>query len=202
MSVDFKLPEDHPFSLLIPLVEEGKIDPWSIDIANLAQLYIEQIRNMELLDMRIPANALSAATFLFKKKLEILFPKPKIHRQRLTLKELVQMYDESQTEPIDEPKEQQNTPKISKERKKHTLTKERHRSLMKKRKIPLHRSILKDVIEHLKATINQKPKLYFSEIVEQDKASVQFTALMFIQYDKHADIYQKEHYGDIIIEKL
>jgi len=117
MSVDFKLPEDHPFSLLIPLVEEGKIDPWSIDIANLAQLYIEQIRNMELLDMRIPANALSAATFLFKKKLEILFPKPKIHRQRLTLKELVQMYDESQTEPIDEPKNNKTHQKYQKKEK-------------------------------------------------------------------------------------
>jgi len=197
--MEFKLPEDHPFSLLIPLVEEGKIDPWSIDIANLAQLYIEQIRNMELLDMRIPANALSAATFLFKKKLEILFPKPKIQRQRLTLKELVKMYDESQDQPLESKEDQ--TPKMPKERKKYTISHQRKHPFVKKRKIPLHKSILKDVIEHLKTTIGERPKFYFSEIIEKDKAIVQFTALMFIQYDRYADIYQEEHYGDIIIEK-
>ncbi|GAB6077591.1 segregation/condensation protein A [Hydrogenobaculum acidophilum] len=200
--MEFKLPEDHPFSLLIPLVEDGKIDPWSIDIASLAQLYIEQIRSMELLDMRIPANALSAATFLFKKKLEILFPKPKIHRQRITLKELVQMYDESQEQPSEAIQEQPSDVKPLKEKKKYTLTKERKYNFVKRRKIPLHKSILKDVIEHIKTTVEQKPKFYFSEIMEKDKATVQFTALMFIQYDKYADIYQKEHYGDIVIERV
>ena len=197
--MEFRLPEDHPFSLLIPLVEEGKIDPWSIDIANLAQLYIEQIRNMELLDMRIPANALSAATFLFKKKLEILFPKPKVQRQRMTLKELVQMYDESQDQPAHE--EEVQLPTSPKERKKYTLTKQRQKGF-RKRKIPLHRSILKDVIEHLKITADNRKRFYFSEIIEKDKATVQFTALMFLQYDKYIDIHQKEHYGDIIIEKI
>jgi segregation and condensation protein A len=197
MLEELKLPEDHPFSLLLDLVEEGKIDPWSIDIANLAQLYIEKIKNMEFQDMRIPANALSAATFLFKKKLEILFPKPKIHRQRLTLKELVQMYDESQPED----KKEDPTPAFTKERKKYTITKERKKTFTRKRIIPLHKSILKDVLEELKTTLEERKKVYFSDILIEDKAKVQFTALMFIQYDKYAEVYQENHYGDILIKK-
>ncbi len=195
--MEFKLPEDHPFSLLIPLVEEGKLDPWSVDIANLAQIYMDQIKTMELLDMRIPASALSAATFLFKKKMEVIFPKPKIQRQKMSLKEIIDMYDESQ------PQEQVQ---VLSEKEKSTIKKAytykpRKKTFTKKRKIPLHRSILKDIIEHFKSTLEQKKGFYFSEVLEKDKACVQFTALMFIQYDKHANIYQKEHYGDIYIEK-
>lgn len=196
--MEFNIPQEHPFSVILPLVEEGKLDPWSIDIENLANLYIEQIKTMELLDMRIPANVLSAATFLFKKKLAILFPKPKIQRHRVTLKELVEMFDESQQQEsvIEDIK---SKPKI--ERKK-SITKKVYAKRLKKRKIPLHKSSLKDTISHLKYIIEQKKKLNFSEIMEKDKAFTQFTALMFIQYDKYANIHQETYYGDIFIEKV
>lgn len=58
--------EEHPFAIAYRLVEEGKLDPWNVDIAQLANLYIQEIRKMELLDLRVPARALSAAVFLLK----------------------------------------------------------------------------------------------------------------------------------------
>lgn len=197
--MEFNIPQEHPFSVILPLVEEGKIDPWSIDIASLANLYIEQIKNMEFLDMRIPANALAAATFLFKKKMEILFPKPKIQRQRITLKELVDMFDQTQNqEPIQEP--------APEEPKKIERTKPRtkiiRKTLTKKRKIPLHRSILKDVISDFRNILENQKKIYFSNILQKDKSHVQFIALMFIQYDKYAEVYQEKPFGDILIEKI
>lgn len=197
--MEFNIPEDHPFSVLIPLVEEGKIDPWSIDIASLANIYIEQIKNMEFLDMRIPANALAAATFLFKKKLEILFPKPKIHRQRITLKELVEMFDQTQNQD-QEPQNIEEPPKKDIERPK--ISRIVKKSFTKKRKIPLHRSILKDVILNIQDTLNKSKRIYLSSILEKDKAHVQFTALMFLQYDKYANVYQEKPFGDILVEKI
>lgn len=197
--MEFNIPEEHPFSVILPLVEEGKIDPWSIDIASLANLYIEQIKTMEFLDMRIPANALSAATFLFKKKMEILFPKPKIQRQRVTLKELVDMFDQTQNqEPAQEPSQEE--PKKIERAKSHS--KVIRKPLNKKRKIPLHRSILKDIISDVKNILEDNKKIYFSHILQKDKSHIQFTALMFLQYDKYADIHQEKPFGDILIKKI
>jgi segregation and condensation protein A len=62
--------EEHPFAIAYRLVEEGKLDPWNVDIAQLANLYIQEIRKMELLDLRVPARALSVAVFLLKKQVE------------------------------------------------------------------------------------------------------------------------------------
>ena len=87
--------EEHPFAIAYRLVEEGKLDHWNVDIAQLANLYIQEIRKMELLDLRVPARALSAAVFLLKKQMEVLFPEPKKKRERkYTLQELVQMFEE------------------------------------------------------------------------------------------------------------
>jgi condensin subunit ScpA len=36
--------EEHPFAIAYRLVEEGKLDPWNVDIAQLANLYIQEIR--------------------------------------------------------------------------------------------------------------------------------------------------------------
>jgi len=91
--------EEHPFAIAYRLVEEGKLDPWNVDIAQLANLYIQEIRRMELLDLRVPARALSAAVFLLKKQVEVLFPEPKKKRERkYTLEEIVQMFEEESGE--------------------------------------------------------------------------------------------------------
>jgi len=72
----FHFEEEHPFSLVIPLIEEGKLNPWEVDIVELANLYLEELWKRETLDLRIPARAIVAAAFLLKKKVEVLFPKP------------------------------------------------------------------------------------------------------------------------------
>jgi segregation and condensation protein A len=65
--------EEHPFAIAYRLVEEGKLDPWN--------------------------RALSAAVFLLKKQVEVLFPEPKKKRERkYTLEEIVQMFEEESGE--------------------------------------------------------------------------------------------------------
>jgi len=97
----FAFSEDHPFALVVPLIEEGKLDPWKVDIVELANLYIEELRRRETLDLRVPARAVVAASFLLRKKVEVLFPKPERKARRrkdYTLEEIVEMFEEESGE--------------------------------------------------------------------------------------------------------
>ncbi|MFN3263779.1 MAG: segregation/condensation protein A, partial [Aquificaceae bacterium] len=100
----WRFEEDHPFALAYRLVEEGRLDPWDVDISALARAYMEEIRRHELLDLRVPARAVLAASFLLKKQTEVLFPEPKQKRERkkLTLQEIVEQFESQQEEVAEE----------------------------------------------------------------------------------------------------
>jgi len=55
-------------TILIDLVKSNKMDPWDIDIVDLANNYWVKIQNMQRGDLRIPANAILAAAILLKLK--------------------------------------------------------------------------------------------------------------------------------------
>jgi len=55
-------------TILIDLIKSNKMDPWDIDIVELADLYLHKIQTMERADLRIPANAILASAILLKLK--------------------------------------------------------------------------------------------------------------------------------------
>ncbi|USS40497.1 segregation/condensation protein A [Thermococcus aggregans] len=61
-----------PIDILLQLVTMGKVDPWNIDIVDLTEKYIERIREMRDLDLRISARAILAASILLRMKTEAL----------------------------------------------------------------------------------------------------------------------------------
>ncbi len=54
--------------LLLELVESKRIDPWDIDIALMATEYVNAVRQMQLVDLRVPANIILAASILLRLK--------------------------------------------------------------------------------------------------------------------------------------
>lgn len=54
--------------ILIDLVKKEKLDPWNIDIALLAEKYVEKVREMKILELRVPANVILAASILLRLK--------------------------------------------------------------------------------------------------------------------------------------
>lgn len=58
--------------LLIELVEGNKLDPWDVDIAVIADKYVQAIRKMKVLDLHVPANIIFAASVLLRMKSELL----------------------------------------------------------------------------------------------------------------------------------
>ena len=55
-------------SILYELVSKERMDPWDIDVSNLAQEYIEMIRSLKEHDFRISGKVLLAAAILLKLK--------------------------------------------------------------------------------------------------------------------------------------
>ncbi|MEM2137696.1 MAG: ScpA family protein [Candidatus Anstonellaceae archaeon] len=58
--------------MLLDLVASKKLDPWNIDIVDVASGYIDKIKKMEMLDLRIPANLILAAAILIRFKSDAL----------------------------------------------------------------------------------------------------------------------------------
>ncbi|PIN84762.1 MAG: hypothetical protein COV47_05670 [Candidatus Diapherotrites archaeon CG11_big_fil_rev_8_21_14_0_20_37_9] len=59
-------------TILIELVKKEKMDPWAIDIAYLAERYLEKINSLSTNDLRLPANAILASALLLKFKSNVL----------------------------------------------------------------------------------------------------------------------------------
>ncbi|HIJ97834.1 TPA: segregation/condensation protein A [archaeon] len=58
--------------ILLDIVKSNELDPWDLDISKLTQTYIERIRKMKELDLRIPARIILAAAILLRMKSETL----------------------------------------------------------------------------------------------------------------------------------
>lgn len=58
--------------ILIDLVHKNELDPWNIDIIYVVDKYIEAVKGMKMLDLRVPANIILAASILLRLKSEML----------------------------------------------------------------------------------------------------------------------------------
>ncbi len=58
--------------LLVELVKKNKLDPWNVDIVDIVDKYIEAVKTLKIMDLRIPANIILAASILLRFKSEAL----------------------------------------------------------------------------------------------------------------------------------
>ncbi len=58
--------------MLLDLVASRQLDPWNIDIIEITGSYLERIKKMEMLDLRVPANLILAAAILIRFKSDAL----------------------------------------------------------------------------------------------------------------------------------
>jgi len=55
-------------NILFDIVKSNKMDPWDIDVAILAEKYLDRINSMEDVNLRIPANAILTSAILLRFK--------------------------------------------------------------------------------------------------------------------------------------
>lgn len=196
----WKFEEDHPFALAYRLVEEGKLDPWDVDISALAKAYMEEIKRLELLDLRVPARALLAASFLLKKQAQVLFPEPKQKRERkkITLEEIIEQFESQEENLVEE-----LTEKLEKVRKviKRSMPSTPRKKKKKEKKFPIHISKFEDALEELKEIFkNSKERIFFLYQLIAGKNLVPYLmALMVLYQDDLIDLEQDVPYGELRI---
>jgi len=59
-------------TILIDLVTSEKMDPWDIEVADLAEKYLKKVNDLENNNLRVPANAILACAILVKTKSKYL----------------------------------------------------------------------------------------------------------------------------------
>ena len=58
--------------MLLDLVVSEKLDPWNIDLVDIASKYLDRVRKLQKLDLRVPANLILAASILLRFKSDAL----------------------------------------------------------------------------------------------------------------------------------
>jgi segregation and condensation protein A len=193
--------EKNPFDIVLKLVINGEIKPWKVDIVELADKYLKEVKNMYIPDLRQAARVLSAAALLLKMKadaLELEKEEEKNHTTRNRVFGIKRFYT---IDEIAHVLKKYVAPVIEfKPKRKYTRRKPYIRKA-KKIEVPLFHATLEETIEILEKEFeNLHGYTTLSDINYPNKAQA-FVALLFLNYDKKINIYQEEEFGEIYIEK-
>ncbi|MDE1860399.1 MAG: segregation/condensation protein A [Candidatus Micrarchaeota archaeon] len=58
--------------ILIELVDKNQLNPWEIDLVYIIDRYVDTVKRMKVIDLRVPANIILAAAILLRLKSSIL----------------------------------------------------------------------------------------------------------------------------------
>ncbi|RMA97050.1 segregation/condensation protein A [Hydrogenothermus marinus] len=193
--------EKNPFDIVLKLVINGEIQPWKVDIVELADKYLAEVKNMYIPDLRQASKVLQAAALLLKMKADALElgkeeEKEKIKRKRIFGIKRFYTIDE-----IAHVLKKYVSPVIQfKPKRKYTRRKPYKRN-SKKIDVPLFHATLEETIEILeKEFLNLEGYTTFSQLDYPNKPQA-FVALLFLNFEKKINIYQEEEFGEIYIEK-
>ncbi|RMD45418.1 MAG: chromosome segregation protein ScpA [Aquificota bacterium] len=198
----FDTKEKHPFDIVLKLIINGEIDPWNVDIVDLADKYLNEIKSMYIPDLRLASKALAAAALLLKMKAEALDigsqeeEKEKISRKRIFGIKRFYTVDE-----IAHVLKKYIAPVIEFKPKRKYTRRKPYKRKPKQINIPLFHATLEETIDFLEKEFETlKGYTTLSQLNISNKPQA-FVALLFLHYDKKITIYQEEEFGDIFIEK-
>ncbi|MEE8167936.1 MAG: ScpA family protein [Candidatus Hydrothermarchaeales archaeon] len=210
----------HPVDLLIDLVLSEEMDPWEIDIAGIANRFLEKVKEMSSINLRLSGKTLLAASILLRMKSDTLMPE-EIESED----EFWDGYAYDQEEIVDADRE---APSISvparrrAERKatlfeliealQRALSEEMIRKnfprevRQRKLVIQVDEEGIKEKILKLYEKIKELAKLHevikFSELLpERSKSCIVevIVSLLYLASDQRVKIWQKELFGEIFI---
>ncbi|MFQ6136048.1 MAG: segregation/condensation protein A [Candidatus Hydrothermarchaeales archaeon] len=76
MDPEISVADVHPIDMLIDLVVSEELDPWDIDIEEIANKFLEKINRMQRINLRLSGRTLLTSSILLRMKSEDLLPPP------------------------------------------------------------------------------------------------------------------------------
>ncbi|MEN3034351.1 MAG: segregation/condensation protein A [Aquificaceae bacterium] len=187
--------EKNPFALAYEMVEKGQIDPWDIDISELAQAYLSFLKEAELKDLRIPARVIYAAAFLLKKQAQSILPDPPRKRQRITLREIEEQFYQQEQSLAEEKTDKKASRKRS--------SKGFKKPAQDEPNLPLHISRYEDALREILLSLDASGVIFsLFELVKDRPVVPHLLALMNLYSEGAVDILQQAPYKDLSIVKL
>ena len=131
-----------PYEITLKEIEEGKVNPFDVDLEYLIELFQEKAKELQDSDYFIEAGLfIQAASKLLKLKVQTIFSKPR--KEKITIKEVKEILDEVQEKETDSLDWLYSyTPQVGRPKGKIKTEKPKKISLKEflRKEIPLHRS--------------------------------------------------------------
>lgn len=201
--------------VLLELVDSNSIDPWNIDIGEIANEYVQTIRKMQVMDLHIPANMTLAASILLRMKSDSM----------VMFKEALQEVEEGVAIPRQTPEVQELIPKFRLQpHKKVTLSDlmdaldeaikstDQRALLSTEMATPMDFFVVREDIDDkiasaykmVSANMSAEGVIEYSKLArmfstDRNAVSDLFIPLLFLAHRKEIDIAQEEFFGDILI---
>lgn len=207
--------------VLVDMVYQNEIDPWNVDVAQVANKYLEAVRGMQMDDLRVPANLILAASILvrFKSDMVSLEEKP----VQSELDEFMDDYDPQEIAPLElssriAPKGRITLDELvqavgqvmdeaqEKDQKRAQRAAEVYIEPVKNLQIRVSEFKIEDEVGHLyqrmKSMADSQNLVAFSSLVEKkDKRGIVFTflPLLFLANEGKVSLAQDSFFGEIFI---
>ena len=212
-------------SLIQDLVRVENMDPWDIDISSLSQKFIEMLKKMQELDLRISGKAVLAAAILLKMKSNYLIERDLLNFDKLMHPEEYsedELYEEQQViRPTIDPNEVRLIPRTPQPRKRKVSiyelvdalrqaleVKNRRRQIIESIDIPLPdkkvdiSKLIEELYTGIERIFQKEGKLTFSQLVpskeKKDVVDV-FLPVLHLSNEQRIELEQQTHFGEIDI---
>ena len=209
------------------MAKKGEIDPWNVDVIELADKFLKRLEEAQRLDLRVSGRVLLYAAILVRMKAEVITAESLGCEEEVIPDEVD--FEDFQFEEVEDEEvvEVLITPRkrvrrfthlkdlIQELKKAEEVEKRRLRrkkfevkpSLDETLKIP-HEESLEDTIAMVENILNKlfkgKETLYFSEIIKGmniDEIVSYYLSILHLAFRKKIEVYQKELYEEIEIKR-
>lgn len=211
-------------SLIQDLVRVENMDPWDIDISKLSQRYIDMLKKMQALDLRVSGKVVLAAAILLKMKSNYLMDRDILNFDKLMHPENYTedaLYDDAVQRPNINMDDVRLIPKTPQPRKRKVSiydlvdalkqaleVKKRRREILDAIQLPTPEKkidisvVIADLYNQIEALFSENKHLTFSELVPSEKREdkiFMFLPMLHLSNQRRIDLEQKEHFGEIDI---
>lgn len=211
-------------SLIQDLVRVENMDPWDIDISKLSQKYIEMLKKMQELDLRISGKVVLAAAILLRMKSNYLMDNDMLNFDKMMHPENFEeeaLYDDQKQAPTINSKDLKLIPRTPQPRKRKVSifelvealkqaleVKNRRRQILDAVNIPLPEKkidifkVIEQLYNQIEKILGKQEKLTFNELVPSKKREDMigaFVPMLHLSNDHKVDLEQFSHFGDIHI---
>jgi segregation and condensation protein A len=202
--------------LIRDIVNRENLDPWNIDILILTNKFVDAIKEIKKMDMKLSGKFLLAAAILLKMKADFLIPRlvPEIEEASKETDMSIFEHADAELEPhIPLPKQRKVTlDELIKSLRSALIVKERRTVRYKEREIRMNIKLKKiDIGERIK-TMFEKISIFFQSITEikfsqlipskiRDDVIWTFTPLIHLAHQRRIKLRQDEDFGEIYVTR-